>query len=125
MAEEVLEQVAPARGMNWDLDEASYRDPRPFRDALKRSPADADARAGLAAHRREVGRREDEAAERLGELRRSESSSRGVRAMGKALTYMSTETNILENGKKVYDTEKESIHMLMEKLKRASGKVIN
>jgi len=35
---------------NWDLDEASYRDARPFRDALKRSPADADARAGLAAH---------------------------------------------------------------------------
>jgi len=48
-----------------------------------------------------------------------------VSAMGKALTYMPTETNMLENGKKVYGTEKESLHMLMEKLKKASGKRID
>tara|TARA_B100001146_G_scaffold221849_1_gene233052 strand:+ start:2372 stop:2620 length:249 start_codon:yes stop_codon:yes gene_type:complete len=29
MAEEVLEQVAPARGMNWDLDEAGFLDTEP------------------------------------------------------------------------------------------------
>jgi hypothetical protein len=45
--------------------------------------------------------------------------------MDKALTHMPTETNTLENGKKVYGTEKESLHMLMEKLKKAYGKKID
>jgi hypothetical protein len=45
--------------------------------------------------------------------------------MDKALTHMPTGTNTRENGKKVYGTEKESLHMLMEKLKKASGKRID
>jgi len=45
--------------------------------------------------------------------------------MGRVLTHMPTETNTLENGKKVYGTEKESLHMLMERLKKESGKKIN
>ena len=35
------------------------------------------------------------------------------------------ETNTLENGKKVNGMDKASLHMLTEKLKRASGKKIN
>jgi len=48
-----------------------------------------------------------------------------VSAMDKALTHMPTEINMLGNGKKVYGREKESLHMLMEKLKKAYGKKID
>ena len=48
-----------------------------------------------------------------------------VDEMERALIYMLTEINTLENGKKVYDMEKESSHTRMEKLKKEFGKKIN
>jgi hypothetical protein len=48
-----------------------------------------------------------------------------VDEMERAPIYMLTEINTLENGKKVYDMEKESSHTRMEKLKKEFGKKIN
>ena len=48
-----------------------------------------------------------------------------VSAMDRVFIHMPTELSMLENGKKVYGMEKESLPMLMEKLKKEFGKKIN
>ena len=45
--------------------------------------------------------------------------------MDKEHAYILMEINMSENGKKVNGTEKESLHMPMERLKKVSGKKIN